>query len=376
MTRASPSGLADPAACFRQNNLDLVRLLAAVQVVFLHAPLHLQLDLFPAGVRWLLLQFPGVPIFFFVSGFLISRSYETNRSLREYGLNRILRIYPGLWVCLVFSIGALVGTGYFHEELVDVSFFIWLLAQSTIAQFFNPDFLRGFGVGVVNGSLWTISVELQFYILTPCLYFVLFRSARIARHVTALLLILVLIFMAANRLYFALQESFGDHLLYRLAGVSFVPWFYMFLLGVLAQRCFNMLHAWLVGRGLMLLGAYLLLMLLATPLNLSLGNSIGPMQFMLLGLTVLSLAYSAPHVSRRLLRGNDISYGIYIYHMPIVNILVEIGRQGAVLDFWVAFFATVLAACASWMLVEKPALQLKRHPMNPLRGSASAPEGR
>lgn len=40
--------------------------------------------------------FPGVPIFFFISGFLISKSFEENSVLKEYALNRILRIYPGL----------------------------------------------------------------------------------------------------------------------------------------------------------------------------------------------------------------------------------------------------------------------------------------
>jgi peptidoglycan/LPS O-acetylase OafA/YrhL len=41
------------------------------------------------------------------------------------------------------------------------------LAQLSIVQFYNPDFLRGYGVGVLNGSLWTISVELQFYVMLP-----------------------------------------------------------------------------------------------------------------------------------------------------------------------------------------------------------------
>jgi peptidoglycan/LPS O-acetylase OafA/YrhL len=48
-------------------------------------------------------------------------------------------------------------------------FLACLAAQLTIGQFYNPAFLRGFGVGVLNGSLWTIPVELQFYLLLPLL---------------------------------------------------------------------------------------------------------------------------------------------------------------------------------------------------------------
>ena len=42
----------------------------------------------------------------------------------------------------------------------------------------HPDFLRGYGVGVLNGSLWTIPVELQFYALVPLIYWSLSLRAR------------------------------------------------------------------------------------------------------------------------------------------------------------------------------------------------------
>lgn len=39
----------------------------------------------------------------------------------------------------------------------------------SFVQFYNPDWLRGFGTGVLNGSLWSIPVELQYYVLLPFL---------------------------------------------------------------------------------------------------------------------------------------------------------------------------------------------------------------
>ena len=65
---------------FKVNNFDLIRLIAALQVVFDHCLDHLKID-----QKWFFLSeisrlFPGVPIFFFVSGFLISKSYENNKN--------------------------------------------------------------------------------------------------------------------------------------------------------------------------------------------------------------------------------------------------------------------------------------------------------
>lgn len=88
------------AADWRVNNFDLVRLLAALQVVVVHALMYLK----PRGsfvhiARSGLELFPGVPIFFVISGLLISKSYEQSDCIRNYYRNRCLRIYPGLWVC-------------------------------------------------------------------------------------------------------------------------------------------------------------------------------------------------------------------------------------------------------------------------------------
>ena len=79
---------------FRLNNFDLLRLGAALQVALEHAAFHLEVQEGWWGRVSLLM--PGVPIFFFISGFLISRSYESNSRLDEYFRNRGLRIYPAL----------------------------------------------------------------------------------------------------------------------------------------------------------------------------------------------------------------------------------------------------------------------------------------
>ena len=96
---SSSEGLASD---WRVNNFDLLRLLAALQVAVVHSIGSLK----PTGYFARLLgacldRFPGVPIFFVISGVLISKSHQRSDSLRDYLRNRCLRIFPGVWVCLV-----------------------------------------------------------------------------------------------------------------------------------------------------------------------------------------------------------------------------------------------------------------------------------
>jgi peptidoglycan/LPS O-acetylase OafA/YrhL len=142
----------------KTNNFDLIRLGAALQVAITHSMFHLGVS-GGSFIRFITL-FPGVPIFFFISGFLISRSFEQNSSVAEYARNRVLRIYPGLVTCFVVSLASVALTGYFASvkpPVFDLAF--WILAQVSFLQFYNPSFLRHYGVGVLHVSSYRASVE-------------------------------------------------------------------------------------------------------------------------------------------------------------------------------------------------------------------------
>src|SRR4029079_4132783 len=141
-----------------ENNFDLIRLVAAAQVAFFHVVNHLGVPVNTNPFVGFASHLQGVPIFFVVSGFLISLSWERNSVPAEYARNRFLRIYPGLWVCLLVSIATAIVFG--NISFARAEAIPWFFAQITFGQFYNPDFLRSYGVGVLNGSLWTIPVEL------------------------------------------------------------------------------------------------------------------------------------------------------------------------------------------------------------------------
>lgn len=339
-----------------KNNIDILRLFAAMQVVALHTVEHLyQIPRDGSIVLLVLGYIPGVPIFFFLSGLLIPQSYERAPSLREYFYNRALRLYPALLVCIVLSSLMMVVVGYM--EWVDfkrVDVLTWLVTQATFLQFFNPEFFDGFGSGVVNGSLWTISVEIQFYIITPALVYLL----RYKRFYFFLFLLSLLLNVALQ------QFDLRGFLWGKLLGVSFLPWIFMFMTGHLAYVYWDKVARFVEGK-IYLWAAIFTLQIIFLALierefgfNLS-GNSIIPLTFFLLSFLVLSVAMSWPSVSGKIINGNDFSYGVYIYHMPIINLFLYLALPVGILSTVLISVLIFSIACLSWVLVERPALRLK-----------------
>lgn len=332
-----------------QNNFDLIRLLAAIQVLFVHCDEHLKLGI--GWIKWLEL-FPGVPIFFVISGFLVSASYERSNSLYLYATNRILRIYPGLWVCFLAS---LVSVFLIYQPLIIASEFLyWVAAQLSIAQFYNPDFLRGYGIGVLNGSLWTIPVEIQFYALTPIIYF-LFEKLKWKKWILAAIFFC---FILINQGYQTLNTGHQD-IRVKLIGVSALPYLYMFMLGIFLQRYWASLGQCLKKNIFILLILYIAIALIFSELGIPVaGNKINPISSTLLGCITVCLAHKMPGIAKKLLNGNDISYGIYIYHMPIINAFIHLEKISYIF-FFAILFLSIFFATLSWLFVEKPALKLK-----------------
>ena len=127
------------ASDWRVNNFDLLRLLAALQVAVVHGigtvkPAGYVARLLAAGLD----RFPGVPIFFVISGILISKSYERSDSLRDYLRNRCLRIFPGLWVCLVVSVAVILALGVGSlGRITTLDWLLWWAGQMSIFQSFQ-----------------------------------------------------------------------------------------------------------------------------------------------------------------------------------------------------------------------------------------------
>ena len=105
---------------------------------------------------------------------------------------------------------------------------------------------------------------------------------------------------------------------------------------------------------------YVLTYYLALETDSGTDNSINFLSFILLGWLVFKAAFTLPTLSESILHKNDISYGIYIYHMPIVNFMIYKQMTHSYLYLILALVLTTTIAMLSWRLVEKPALKLKK----------------
>jgi peptidoglycan/LPS O-acetylase OafA/YrhL len=336
------------------NNFDLLRIFAASQVVVCHAVLHLHISA-PPWLMKLVYAFPGVPIFFAISGFLISLSYERSSSLKSYCRNRVLRICPGLWCCILATVlvATLCGFSFANGHAP-----VWLATQ-LVGGIYTPAFLHNFGIGSYNGSLWTIPVESQFYFVLPLLYWLTRKGKDQTKSLWLAWLAFVAIALVASALFSPLNDAQSEPALQKLIRYSFIPHFFLFMTGVVLQRVKAHELKWVAGKGAYWLAAYLAFYyVMPTAAVLYVPTTL------LLALTTISIAYTAPRSAQRILRGNDISYGVYIYHGLLINLFVEVGLVGGAAGLILAG-CTYLVGYLSWIAVERPFLRKKKQTIAP-----------
>ncbi|WP_064197113.1 MULTISPECIES: acyltransferase [Emticicia] len=345
----------------RNNNFDLIRLLAAFQVLIWHGAVHFDISEKVYNYLLVLYHFPGVPIFFTISGFLISYSLERNNfNLKQYFKNRSLRIFPALWVCTIITAILLLSFGKVGS-LKD--FITWFIAQISFFQFYASESLKQWGTGHPNGSLWSIAVELQFYLVLPILLYII-NIPQKKIYVNLLLAILFIISILV-KYYVHISPLLTENVVYeKLFNNTVINYLHFFLTGIIIYKNFDIIFPILKEKVLIWLLIYAAFVLVFKfwlkyyDTNYEI-NIWGITANTILSLLTLSFAFSYTDLSKKLLHENDISYGIYIYHMPIVNTMVSLGYTGSILNLLVLSIITLVIAYFSWKLIEQKILKLK-----------------
>jgi peptidoglycan/LPS O-acetylase OafA/YrhL len=200
-----------------------------------------------------------------------------------------------------------------------------------------------------NGSLWTIWRQVQFYILTP-LIFKFFKKLRVFVQG-----IFLLLFVAVNLWTPAILSALSGSMR-SIYGISCLPYLYMYLLG-----CFVYLHK---DRFVPLLCKMLPFTIILYGLvhwGIDLDHRfdwhyINPISAVLVIMVMFGAAY---RFGKRRLR-IDISYGIYLWHMAVLDILITVFglQKSSILLFAATVFITIIMAIFSAELVEKPVMKL------------------
>ena len=273
---------------------------------FGHAIWHLGVDA-PTIFTHVLKYFQGVPVFFMLSGFLIWNSLERSSDIKVFFKKRVYRLYPELWGAVLLN--AIVMIVLYGSQIQLIPFIAFNFTQATIFQFWTPDGLRGYGCGTPNGALWTIGVMAQCYMVIWALYRKLHKSS--LRRWIVVLLVGILCNVAVPALHGAIPE-----LGYKLIKQTFIPYIWQFVFGAFLCEYFSKAKQYLVR---FWLPAFLISALFVES-GLDIGVY-GTGKCIFLGMAIIGFGYRFSKLKIQY----DISYSLYLVHMIVVNIFVEIG---------------------------------------------------
>jgi peptidoglycan/LPS O-acetylase OafA/YrhL len=330
----------------RDNNFDILRVLAASLVIWGHG-WELTKTLGEPVIALSGAALAGAPlgvwIFFFISGYLVSESFQT-RSLLTFIEARFLRIYPAFLASLIFGvlIGACVSTlplaEYWRHEQTWRYIYRSLL---TDIQFNLPGVYATlpFANGI-NGALWTIPIEMMMYV-----------GVMIAGLLTLLRRpTMALVVMSSLMIALAIEPS-RVLLIPRINQVYALPAVLCFAFGIIFYT--NRERIPLHGAGVVLLIGLIILT----------GRAHPPGNIFVCAAIAYTTAWFAfhPHLRVKIpARIGDVSYGLYVYAFPIQQtVIYNFAAIGPWTLFAVALPITAFVGWVSWHVIEKRALALK-----------------
>lgn len=285
----------------------------------------------------------GLDGFFILSGFLVTRSFLTLASLPRFVWHRFLRIMPGFWGCLLvtaFVVAPLAALGQGMSATTpftgDPSAQRYLFGNAglLIVQYDIAGILSDSPIGVsFNGSLWTLFFEAFCYVIVAALGVV---GVLARRKVVVLLLIGVLAVLTV------LQEAGLPVLVNeRVLRLTFV-----FLLGAAAHLYAHRIR---MRTDLAVLSTAIFLFSVAAFEDYRVLGA-APLAYLLVW---FGACCWWPWSMRA-----DLSYGLYIYHWPTLQLLMLTGLASTPTPVFVLVGLTVVVpvAALSWFLIERPAL--------------------
>lgn len=323
----------------------------------------------------------GLIVFFMISGFLLYRPFIAARSDGEtvgsitpgFLARRAVRILPAYWVALIFLSIWPGLTGFYDGP--------WL-PNFALIQIYDISW-AGTGIGVA----WTLCCEAAFYLALPVFALLLgrrgFGHGRAPRRemrwefaALGLIGVACLVWRAAfgtdGSTFYLLLNPLGTMIWFcvgmGLAVIEFSP---DTLLPRLRRLLANPIIGWTLAIGF--------LVVLLTKVDLKLGLPLKlAVILQTLEITVIALGVMAPAVmsengrlvhlvfaNRAIVFFGTISYGIYLYHLPIVQnavtwpLIQDSGKPAVALGVFVLATATILGM-ASWYLIEKPLMRKVR----------------
>lgn len=322
--------------------MDAVRYVLAIMVIWAHFN-----DVFSIEPYYPLKINRAVGGFFALSGFLVFNSYLKSPSFWYYLKRRAARIIPSYSFIVLLCAFGLVALSSLSpaEYFSSPQLYRYLAANLTFLNFLGPTLPGVFTHNVmpaVNGSLWTIKVEWCLYLSVPLIIWLLRRIK--CRPMTLFATIYVL--SCGYRLLFAYLYARTGSEMYNILGRQFVGQLMYFIWGVILSFNIDKLlkHKWWV------LAVCAVLELTCTDLP---GFEI-IFDPILVVTEVLWLSLIGSW-GKWLASPDNLSYDMYLYHMPVLQVLWTVWLHDSALplplQFGICLTATVILAAISWLMI-------------------------
>ena len=330
-----------------KNSFDFIRFVAASLVVFSHS--FALVGLPEPSVGTFSMGSLAVWIFFILSGYLISSSWEQYPRFNVYLAKRALRIFPGLIVAIFLTV---IAAGLFFSNLGPWHYFTNPQTLSYLNNIFliNTQYSLPDGVfalntypNAVNGSIWTLAYEFLMYISVAVFGAIgIYKKISIEKIWVVLFLTQIVINIFGFQHFDFIIFYFQFNLLITLA--------LMFFTGVLIQKKakrFNFKPKY----GVL---SFLLFIIIATVI---------PKSSELVAATLLAYSLFALGNSTKMSwfgKYGDFSYGIYIYSFPIQQAIISVTMSSNPYKvFALSLSLSIFAGALSWRFIESKMLRLK-----------------
>ena len=323
----------------RTNNFDAFRIAAALCVIVGHSFALTGRHGEAPVIGGVTLEYLGVSIFFVISGYLITGSWERSRSVGQYVSSRALRIAPLLFLVILLStfvMGPLVTTLTTGEYFTTAQTWRYLVNLVLLPADGLPGVFDGNPYpSVVNGSVWTLRAEVICYLVVLLLGLL----PRVPQ----------LIGFAVFGLGSMALVLFGPVV---VAGSSVSAaggtWVYFAIAAVVRL---------LVPRRALRPGIAAVIAVVWVAVTVAVPSIALPLLWVALPYIVLSIGLASTPGVRRAARFGDLSYGLYLWAFPVQQLVVlAVGVLPLALDIPLVAVITAALAFGSWHLLEKRAL--------------------
>jgi peptidoglycan/LPS O-acetylase OafA/YrhL len=220
----------------RINILDGFRTLAILSVILYHFfNRYIDEQYYPYGADYGYFAFGnlGVHFFFIISGFVIFYTLENTKTIKGFWWKRLVRLFPSIFVATVLTYFFCI---YFDSSnLFPDSHKLTNFIPSL--TFLNPDLLNSIfplNTDYINGSYWSLWIEIEFYVLASVLYF-----TKKEWFVPALMFFMALMVVYQFRVFLHLPAFAAKPMWWLFSATDFKHYLSYFCLGVLFYKIFK-----------------------------------------------------------------------------------------------------------------------------------------